>query len=112
MISIVLTLLMLGVFFIGLGVRRSSPPVALCIMALALIGVWFSWAPHHLTVLAHALGVGRGTDLALYLGLSLSFLAIAALLVQLRRLQVRFTRLARAVALMQAASGQVREEGR
>lgn len=102
MISIVLSLLMLGILAIGLGIRRTSPPVALGIIVVAMGGLWFAWRPEDLTHLAHALGVGRGTDLALYLGLSLSFLAIAALLVQLRRMQLRFTRLAREVALMQA----------
>lgn len=102
MISIVLTLLMLGVLVVGLATRRRSPPVSLAIMAVAVGGIWFSWRPQDLTTLAHAVGVGRGADLALYLGLSLCFLAIAALLVQLRHLQVRFTQLAREVALMQA----------
>ena len=102
MISIVLSLLMLGVLLVGLAIRRRSPPVALGIMLVALGGVWFAWRPADLTLLAHWLGVGRGTDLALYLGLSLCFLAIAALLVQLRHLQVRFTQLAREVALLDA----------
>ncbi len=102
MISILLTMLMLGVLVVGLAVRRRSPPLALSIMAVACGGVWFSWRPQDLTQLAHALGVGRGADLALYLGLSLCFLAIAALLLQLRHLQVRFTKLAREVALMRA----------
>ena len=104
MISIVLTLLMIGVIVVGLAVRRRSPPLALSIMVVAAGGVWFSWRPQDLTMLAQTLGVGRGADLALYLGLSLCFLAIAALLLQLRHMQVRFTQLAREMALMQARS--------
>jgi hypothetical protein len=53
-------------------------------------------------MLALWLGVGRGADLALYIGLSLCFLAIAAMVLQLRHLQIRFTLLAREIALMQA----------
>lgn len=102
MISALLTLLMLGVMVVGLAIRRRSPPLALGIMLVAMGGTWFAWRPEDLTLLAHRLGVGRGADLALYLGLSLCFLAIAALLVQLRHLQVRFTLLAREVALLQA----------
>lgn len=102
MISIVLSMMMLGVLLVGLAARRRSPPLALGIMALAVCGIWFSWRPHDLTLLAHQLGVGRGTDLALYLGLSLCLLTIATLLMQLRYLQIRFTQLAREVALMQA----------
>jgi hypothetical protein len=102
MISALLSLLMLGVLVVGLAIRRRSPPLALGIMLLAMGGTWFAWRPEDLTLLAHGLGVGRGADLALYLGLSLCFLAIAALLVQLRHLQVRFTLLARELALLQA----------
>ncbi len=101
MISILLSMLMAGVMLVGLAVRRRSPPVALGIVSVALAGIWFAWRPQDLTALAVWLGVGRGTDLALYIGLSLSFLAIAALLLQLRHLQIRFTLLTRELALMQ-----------
>lgn len=102
MISLVLTVLMAALLAVALAVRRRSPPVALGMMAVAVAGVWFAWRPQDLTGLAHALGVGRGADLALYIGLSLCFLALAALLLQLRHLQARFTLLAREVALMRA----------
>lgn len=102
MISIILTLLMMGVLLVGLATRKRSPPVAIGIMSVALVGIWFAWRPDDLTALAHLLGVGRGTDLGLYLGFSLCFLTIAGLLVQLRHLQIRFTQLAREVALTQA----------
>lgn len=105
MISIVLTLLMMGVLLVGMATRKRSPPVAIGIMSVALVGIWFAWRPYDLTALAHLLGVGRGTDLGLYLGFSLCFLTIAGLLVQLRHLQIRFTQLAREVALMQARTG-------
>lgn len=110
MISVVLSLLMLGVFLVGMVARKRSPPVAVGIMSVALVGFWFAWRPDDLTSIAHLMGVGRGTDLGLYLAISLCLLTIAALLVQLRHLQVRFTRLAREVALMQARSAATRPE--
>lgn len=110
MISVVLSLLMLGVFLVGMVARKRSPPVAVGIMSVALVGFWFAWRPDDLTSIAHLMGVGRGTDLGLYLAISLCLLTIAALLVQLRYLQVRFTRLAREVALMQARSAAARPE--
>lgn len=110
MISVVLSLLMLGVFLVGMVARKRSPPVAVGIMSVALVGFWFAWRPDDLTSIAHLMGVGRGTDLGLYLAISLCLLTIAALLVQLRHLQVRFTRLAREVALMQARSAAARPE--
>lgn len=110
MISVVLSLLMLGVFLVGMVARKRSPPVAVGIMSVALVGFWFAWRPDDLTSIAHWMGVGRGTDLGLYLAISLCLLTIAALLVQLRHLQVRFTQLAREVALMQARSAAARPE--
>lgn len=102
MISLLLTALMAAVLTLALLMRRRSPAIALAFAAVAAVGTWFAWQPEHLNQLAHAVGVGRGADLALYLGLSLSFLALAALLLQLRHLQNRFTQLAREVALIQA----------
>jgi hypothetical protein len=102
MISLLLTAVMGAVLLMALLMRRRSPAVALAFALVSLVGTWFAWRPEDLNTLAHAVGVGRGADLALYLGLSLSFLALAALLLQLRHLQNRFTQLAREVALIQA----------
>jgi hypothetical protein len=102
MISLLLTALMAAVVLMALLMRRRSPAVALGFAVMSFIGTWFAWRPEDLNALAHAVGVGRGADLALYLGLSLSFLAVAALLLQVRHLQNRFTQLAREVALIQA----------
>ena len=71
MISVVLSLLMLGVFLVGMVARKRSPPVAVGIMSVALVGIWFAWRPDDLTSIAHWMGVGRGTDLGLYLAISL-----------------------------------------
>lgn len=102
MIALVLTLLMGSVLLLATLMRRRSPAVALAMAVVAVAGVWFAWRPDDLNHLAHAVGVGRGADLALYLGLSLVLLALAGLYLQLRHLQNRFTQLAREIALMQA----------
>ena len=102
MLSFLLTVLMSAVLAMALLMRRRSPAVALAFALVSFVGTWFAWRPEDLNALAHVFGVGRGADLALYLGLSLSFLALAALLLQLRHLQNRFTHLAREVALIQA----------
>ena len=102
MIALVLTGLMAGVLLLATLMRRRSPAVALAMALVAAVGTWFAWRPEDLNHLAQFVGVGRGADLALYLGLSLVFLALAALYLQLRHLQGRFTLLAREVALAQA----------
>ncbi len=102
MIALVLTLLMGGVLLLATLMRRRSPAVALAMALVAGAGMWFAWRPDDLNHLARAVGVGRGADLALYLGLSLVLLALAGLYLQLRHLQNRFTQLAREMALVQA----------
>jgi hypothetical protein len=101
MISLLLTALMGAAMLMAVLMRRRSPVLALAFALVSFLGTWFAWWPEHLNTLARAVGVGRGADLAVYLGLSLSFLALGALLLQLRHLQNRFTILARELALIQ-----------
>jgi hypothetical protein len=104
-IALLLSALMALVLLLALLMRRRSPAVALGMAGVAALGLWFAWRPNDLNNLAHAVGVGRGADLALYLGLSLVLLALAGLYLQLRHLQSRFTQLAREMALVQAGAG-------
>lgn len=110
MIALLLSALMGLVLLTAMLMRRRAPAVALAMALLALLGVWFAWRPEDLNHWAQAVGVGRGADLALYLGLSFLLLALAGVYLQLRHLQNRFTLLAREVALRQgmgpSASGQ------
>lgn len=105
MIALLLSALMALVLLLAVLMRRRSPAVALGMAGVAALGLWFAWRPNDLNNLAHAVGVGRGADLALYLGLSLVLLALAGLYLQLRHLQSRFTQLAREMALVQAGAG-------
>ena len=101
-ISALLTAFMLASMAVGVVMRRRSPAVALALMLASLAGIWFAWMPQQLTAVANALGVGRGTDLALYLWVSISFLALAGLALQLRHLQGQLTILVREIAILQA----------
>ena len=99
-ISALLTAFMLASMAVGVVMRRRSPAVALALMLASLAGIWFAWMPQQLTAVANALGVGRGTDLALYLWVSISFLALAGLALQLRHLQGQLTILVREIAIL------------
>jgi hypothetical protein len=101
-ISLILSALMLGAIAAGLAVRRRAPAVGIAIVVAALTGFYFAWMPAHLNVVARALGVGRGADLLLYLWVSLTFLALAGVVLELRRLQRQVTLLARDLALHEA----------
>lgn len=105
MIALLLSALMALVLLLALLMRRRSPAVALGMAGVAALGLWFAWRPNDLNTLAHAVGVGRGADLTLYLGLSVVLLALAGLYLQLRHLQSRFTQLAREMALAQVGVG-------
>ena len=100
-ISALLTAFMLASMAVGVVMRRRSPAVALALMLSSLAGIWFAWMPQQLTAVANALGVGRGTDLALYLWVSISILALAGLALQLRHLQGQLTILVREIAIQQ-----------
>jgi hypothetical protein len=101
-ISFVLSALMLGAVAAGLAVRRRAPAVGIAIVAAALTGLYFVWMPAHLNAVANALGVGRGADLLLYLWVSLTFLALAVVVLELRHLRRQVTLLARELALHEA----------
>lgn len=101
-ISAVLSLLMLGALGIGIVARRRSPAVATALVLVSALGLVFVWTPDALTHIANRVGVGRGTDLVLYLWTAISFLVMAALAVQLRHLHAKLTEVVRRLALMQA----------
>jgi hypothetical protein len=104
-VSALLTMFMLASLGVGLVMRRRSPAVSLGLIVVSLAGIWFSWMPNQLTAVANALGVGRGADLALYLWVSISFLALAGLALQLRHVQRQLTLLAREFAISRALAG-------
>ncbi|MBC9936598.1 MULTISPECIES: DUF2304 domain-containing protein [unclassified Leucobacter] len=73
--------------------------LTLLFVAAAILAIIF---PNTLTAIAHFLGIGRGTDLLLYLFMIAALLyAVSTVRAQARR-DARTTELARAVALMEA----------
>jgi small membrane protein len=65
------------------------------------LGIYFIWWPEQTTALAHGVGIGRGTDLVLYVWLIASLLVSINLHLRLKREQRRITTLAREIALVQ-----------
>jgi small membrane protein len=85
--------------------RRSAQSqawVKVGFMLFVLAGVYAVLRPNDTTVVAHWLGVARGTDLMLYaLIIAFSFSTLSTYL-KFKDLEVRYARLARAVALERA----------
>lgn len=72
---------------------------AILFVVAAVLAIIF---PNALTAVAHFLGVGRGTDLLLYVFVVMALLFAAAVVRAKARSDARVTELARAVALMEA----------
>jgi len=108
-ISFILSAMMLATLGAGLALRHRAPGIGLAIVLAATVGLYFIWMPEHLTMVAEAVGVGRGTDLLLYLWVSLTMLAFAGLVLELRHLQRQLTLLAREQALSRAREESARE---
>jgi hypothetical protein len=79
---------------------QASKRIALVLFAIA--NVYAVMRPDDLTVVARALGVGRGTDLVLY-ALVVAFMAgMFSMFQRFRVVDRRYTELARAVAIREA----------
>jgi hypothetical protein len=81
-------------------VQRAAPRIVkLATMAIALVGIYFVWMPGHTTIVANWLGVGRGTDLLIYLWIVLSLAFGLNLNFKVRAARREITELTRALAL-------------
>lgn len=101
-IQLLLTAGLAVLFFYALIARRSARLVSLSMLAVVLIGLVFVWVPELSTALAHVLGVGRGTDLVMYVWILASMLIAFNLHLTCRRLSRDLGRLARGMAVDEA----------
>ena len=76
----------------------------------ALAGLYFVWWPQSANQLAHAVGIGRGADLVLYVWVVLSMLVALNLHLRLKAQAELATRLARALALLEARTNEASPE--
>ncbi|MBJ6981368.1 DUF2304 domain-containing protein [Luteimonas sp. MC1572] len=103
MIEIILTaLLSVGIAF-ALREWKQSRILCTAIVLLTATGIYFVWEQSASTRVAHALGVGRGADLVLYIYAAISFVLIISLVLRIKGLQETLTDLARAFALAHPA---------
>lgn len=101
-VQILLLLAMLALVWYFVSNRRKARAkagVKLGFIVFLLLTLWAIVRPDDLTVIAQAIGVNRGTDLLLYLlVLAFVFTTISAY-IRFREQELRYARLARAVAL-------------
>ncbi|MBZ8177597.1 DUF2304 family protein [Corynebacterium poyangense] len=102
-ILLLLAIIVLAVYFISNRRKaRAKAGVKLGFIIFLCASVWAILRPDDLTVIANWLGVDRGTDLLLYATILAFFFVIISSYLRFRELELRYARLARAVALQNA----------
>lgn len=102
-ILLILAVLVVLVYFLrSRGTAKSSALFKLLFVAFGMFGIYAVLRPEDLTAIAHAVGVDRGTDLMLYaLIVTFAFTTLGTY-IRFREAELRYTRLARAIALQNA----------
>jgi small membrane protein len=100
--SLVLTVVLLGVIGYALLQHREFPAVARTLPFVCTLGIYVAWNPERTSDLATLVGVGRGTDLMLYVWVLVSALLILVLHLKLVNHARRLTELARSIAITNA----------
>jgi hypothetical protein len=77
---------------------QRSPVIAWSAVLTACVGLYFVWFPAHATLLAEAVGIGRGVDLIIYVWVVISLLIVVNLHLKLRSQMEMLTELAREIA--------------
>jgi len=101
-IQVILTILALVVICLGLVHLGRATLLANALILSGGFGIYCVWNPSSTTEVAHALGVGRGTDLLIYLWVVVSTALVLLLYIQLRRQMILITNLARHIAIQEA----------
>ncbi|MDO5730875.1 DUF2304 domain-containing protein [Corynebacterium sphenisci] len=83
---------------------RAKAGVKLGFVVFIAVGIWAVLRPDDLTVVANLVGVDRGTDLLLYLVTVAFVFVTVSSYIRFRELELRYARLARAVALQAAVA--------
>lgn len=97
-------------FFTHRKKANAKAGVKIGFVALVLAAVWAILRPDDVTVLANWLGVDRGTDLMLYVLIIAFFFTTMSTWVRFREQELRYARLARAVALQNAVPPEERRD--
>ena len=101
--QILFTLVLLAVVLVAFAQLARLPLIGGAVICVALFGIWLVWMPEEATRIAHFVGVGRGTDLVMYVWVLISFSVWLVLYLVLRDQLQLITALARDIALKQSS---------
>ena len=101
--QLILTAMLLVVLLYASMTYRQAPVIGFLSVVATSWGLYFVWLPSHATQLAALVGIGRGVDLILYTWVVISLIMLLNLHLKLRAQMELITRLARKIALAEAA---------
>ncbi len=84
------------------GTARTAAGTKIAFMLFVIFGIYAALRPGDVSVVAGWLGVGRGTDLLLYALVVVFTFATLNIYLRFKELELRYARLARAIALQHA----------
>ena len=102
LLLIVATVALAVYFFTNRKKANAKAWVKIGFVLMMLAAVWAILRPDDVTVLANWLGVDRGTDLMLYVLIIAFFFTTISTWTRFREQELRYARLARAIALQNA----------
>lgn len=100
--QIIFSILLFGLAIYAYLHKNKTPIFFYILSILILLGIYLLWNPVAATRAAHLVGIGRGTDLLLYVWVIMSILIISNLHYKLRQLTDFITILSRKIAIMEA----------
>lgn len=101
--QIVFSCVLVSVILVAFTQLARLPLVGGLVITVSLFGAYLVWMPESATQIAHYVGIGRGTDLVLYIWVLISFCALLVLYLVVRGQLQLITALARRIALVEAA---------
>lgn len=101
---LIAALLLVLYFFTNRRKANAKAWVKIGFVGLVVAAVWAILRPDDVTVVANWLGVDRGTDLMLYVLIVAFFFTTLSTWTRFREQELRYARLARAVALQNAVA--------
>lgn len=84
------------------GTARAAAGTKIAFVLFVMFGIYAALRPGDVTVVAGWLGVGRGTDLLLYALVVIFTFATLNIYLRFKEMELRYARLARAIALQHA----------
>lgn len=81
---------------------KKATLICTSILVAALFGIYLVWVPEQATVIAQHVGIGRGTDLVLYIWILISFFSLVVVYLKMNNQFEAITSLARELALTRA----------